>query len=100
VGRSTIQFSNEPGKATADANCLIIEFMHILAYPVSDYEQPADDTSVGYLALITNYCTAWTIAIKNEQHLANTKDLRQAMMYYRSLFEELLESKAVAVNLE
>lgn len=92
------KFANEPGKAIADANRLIIEFMQILAYPVSDFEQQADDTLIGYPALITNYRAARKIAIKNEQHLANAEELRQAMMHYRSLFEELLESEAVATN--
>jgi hypothetical protein len=36
------------------------------------------------------------IAIENEKHLADTEDLRQALIYYRSLFEELLGMEAVA----
>jgi hypothetical protein len=44
---------------------------------------------------VSNYRAAREIAIKNEQHLANTEELRQAMIYYRSLFEELLETEAV-----
>jgi len=36
------------------------------------------------------------IAIKNEQFLADTEELRQAMIHYRSLFEELLEVEPAA----
>jgi len=35
------------------------------------------------------------IALKNEKVLANTEELRQAMIHYRSLFEELLEIEPV-----
>jgi hypothetical protein len=37
------------------------------------------------------------IAIKNEHHQADTEELRQAMIHYRSLFEELLETEAAVV---
>jgi hypothetical protein len=37
------------------------------------------------------------IALKNEEHQADTEELRQAMIYYRSLFEELLATEEVLV---
>jgi hypothetical protein len=37
------------------------------------------------------------IALRNEQQQADTEELRQAMIYYRSLFEELLAAEAVGV---
>jgi hypothetical protein len=45
---------------------------------------------------VSNYRAARVIAIENEKHQADTEELRQAMIYYRSLFEELLGPKAVA----
>jgi len=45
---------------------------------------------------VSNYRAARLIAIKNEQFLADTEELRQAMIHYRSLFEELLEVEPVA----
>ena len=92
------KFVDEPGQAIGDADRLIIEVMQIRAYPVSDFEQRAADISVNYPALVSNYRAAREIAIKNEQHQANTEELRQAMIYYRSLFEELLGTEAVVVE--
>jgi hypothetical protein len=89
------KFVDEPGQAIVDADRLIIEVMQVRAYPVSDFEQRAADISVNYPALVSNYRAAREIAIKNEQHQANTEELRQAMIYYRSLFEELLKPEAV-----
>lgn len=90
------RFVDEPGQAIVDADRLIVEVMQLRAYPISDFEQRTADISVNYPELVSNYRAARTIALKNEQHEANTEELRQAMIYYRSLFDELLETEAVA----
>ena len=89
------KFVDEPGQAIVAADRLIMEVMQVRAYPVSDFEQRAADISVTYPALVSNYRAAREIAIKNEQHQADTEELRQAMIHYRSLFEELLGTEAV-----
>jgi hypothetical protein len=91
------KFVDEPGQAIVDADRLIMEVMQLRAYPISDFEQRAADVSVSYPALVSNYRAARQIAIKNEQHQADTEELRQAVIYYRSLFEELLETETVPV---
>ena len=89
------KFVDEPGQAIVEADRLIMEVMQVRNYPVSDFEQRAADISVKYPALVTNYRAARAIAVKNEQKQADTEELRQAMIYYRSLFDELLASEAV-----
>jgi hypothetical protein len=91
------KFVDEPGQAVGDADRLIMEVMHLRAYPISDFEQRAADISVNYPDLVSNYRAAREIALKNEQQQADTEELRQAMIYYRSLFEELLETEADVV---
>jgi len=91
------KFVDDPGQAIVDADRLIIEVMQLRAYPVSDFEQRAADLSVNYPDLVSNYRAAREIAIKNKENLADTEELRQAMVYYKSLFEELLETEAVVV---
>jgi hypothetical protein len=89
------KFVDQPGQATVEADHLIMEVMKVRAYPVSDFDQRAADISVNYPALVSNYRAAREIAIKNEQHSANTEELRQALIYYRSLFDELLKEETV-----
>jgi hypothetical protein len=89
------KFVDQPGQATVEADHLIMDVMKVRAYPVSDFEQRAADISVNYPALVSNYRAAREIAIKNEQHSANTEELRQAMIHYRSLFDELLKEESV-----
>ncbi len=94
------KFVDEPGQAVGDADRLIMEVMHLRAYPISDFEQRAADISVNYPDLVSNYRAAREIALKNEQEQADTEELRQAMIHYRSLFEELLETDTEDVVLE
>ncbi len=89
------KFVDEPGQAIVDADRLITEVMQVRAYPVSDFEQRAADISVNYPKLVSNYRAARVIADKNKVLPADTEELRQAMIYYRSLFEELLETEPV-----
>ena len=91
------KFVDEPGQAIVDADRLIMEVMQLRAYPISDFEQRAADVSVSYPALVSNYRAARVIALKNQEHQADTEELRQAMIYYRSLFDELLITDAVVV---
>ena len=92
------KFVDEPGQAIVAADRLIMEVMQARAYPVSDFEQRAADISVQYPGLVSNYRGAREIADKNKQQQANTEELRQAMIYYRSLFEELLGTDAVVAE--
>ncbi|HEY3311728.1 MAG TPA: hypothetical protein VGK00_08830 [Anaerolineales bacterium] len=89
------KFVDEPGKAILDADRLIMEVMQLRGYPVSNFDQRAADLSVDYPALVTNYRAARVIAVKNEAQQADTEELRQAMIHYRSLFEELLAVEPV-----
>jgi hypothetical protein len=92
------EFVDEPGKAIEDADGLIMEVMQLRNYPISDFEQRAADVSVSYPALVGNYRAARAIAVKNKQHQADTEELRQAVIYYRSLFEELLGTEAIVAQ--
>jgi ABC-type Na+ efflux pump permease subunit len=90
------KFIDQPGQATVEADHLIMEVMQLRNYPVSDFEQRAADISINYPELVSNYRLARAIAIKNDQHKADTEELRQALVYYRSLFDELLKADTVS----
>ena len=46
--------------------------------------------SVDYPTVVSNYRAASAIAARNSRGEADTEDLRQALVYYRELFRELL----------
>jgi hypothetical protein len=88
-------FVDEPSRAVKEADALVIEVMQARGYPMGDFEQRAADISVDHPAVVQHYRAARDIAGKNRKGEANTEDLRQAMVHYRNLFEELLGEKPV-----
>jgi hypothetical protein len=61
-------------------------------YPITNFEQQAADISVDHPEVLTNYRAAHAIAEENALSPASTEALRQAMVHYRALFDELLIS--------
>ncbi len=92
-------FVDEPSKSVEAANRLIKEVMEARGFPVADFEQRVADISVLYPDFVSNYRNAHAIAARNEHDGGvSTEELRQAMVYYRSLFEELLETAEINVK--
>jgi Tfp pilus assembly protein PilX len=86
------RFVDEPARAVTDAGGLVKEVMLARGYPMGDFEQRAADISVDHPAVVSNYRAAREIAQKNDGGGATTEDLRQAMVHYRALFQELLQT--------
>ena len=64
--------------------------MIVRGFPVADFEQRAADLSVMYPSFVSDYRSANVVALKNQRNETSTEELRQAMVYYRSLFDQLL----------
>ena len=86
------EFVDAPSEAVTDADELIQQVMATRGYPVEDFDRRAADVSVEHPDVVENYRSAHSIAVKEAREDAdgNTEALRKAMVYYRSLFEELL----------
>jgi hypothetical protein len=85
------QFVDAPKNAVSRADELVNEVMKLRGYPVGDFEERAADISVDHPVVVENYRAAHAIALRHNSGQASTEDLRQAMVHYRSLFNELLE---------
>ena len=94
--RVQARFVDGPGGAVTDADQLLRDVMSARGYPVSDFEQRAADISVDHPLVLENYRAAHQIALRQAQGQASTEDLRQAMIHYRTLFEELVGAPEVA----
>jgi len=92
------QFVDDPSGAIAQADQLVSEVMQARGYPVGDFEQRAADVSVDHPRVVQNYRAAHDIALRRGRGEASTEDLRQAMVYYRDLFNELLETEQPAAQ--
>jgi hypothetical protein len=87
------RFVDDPRGAVIDADDTVASLMGALGYPMADFEQRAADLSVDHAHVVDNYRAAHEIALRHRQGQATTEDLRQAMIYYRSLFDDLLDGR-------
>jgi len=88
--RVQARFVDGPGSAVTDADQLLGDVMSVRGYPVSDFEQRSADISVDHPLVLENYRAAHRSAVRQAQGQASTEELRQAMIHYRTLFEELV----------
>jgi len=84
------RFVDDPADAVRQADALVGQTMGEMGYPMADFEQRQADVSVDHPVVVQNYRAAHEISLRNGRGAANTEDLRQAMVHYRTLFEELL----------
>jgi hypothetical protein len=87
------RFVDDPRGAVTVADSLVTDVMQARGYPIGEFEQRAADLSVDYPVIVDNYRAAHAIALRHSAGQASTEDLRQAMVHYRTLFEELLNEK-------
>ena len=86
-------FVDNPKEVVAQADQLVRELMVQRGYPMADFEHRAADISVDHPAVVENYRAAQVIAARDTRGEATTEDLRNAVVHYRVLFNELLEVK-------
>jgi hypothetical protein len=90
------RFVDSPGGAVTEADQLLGDVMSLRGYPVSDFEQRAADISVDHPLVMENYRAGHGIAVRQTLGQASTEELRQAMIHYRTLFEELVGEPEIA----
>ncbi len=90
-GASQRYFVDEPVTAVGQAHELVQRVMRDRGYPVDeDFEQRAADISVEHPDVVENYRAAQEISLRASGGEASTEELRQAMVHFRALFDDLL----------
>jgi hypothetical protein len=87
------RFIDNPKGVVGQADHLVRELMVKRGYPMGDFERRAADISVDHPGVVTTYRAAQAIAVREDRGEADTEELRQAVVHYRTLFDELLEVK-------
>ncbi len=90
------RFVDSPETAIADADRLLSEVMEKQGYPMTDFEQLSADISVHHPVVVENYREAHAIALRQSRGEASTEDLRQALIHYRTLFDDLVSEEQMA----
>lgn len=87
------RFVDSPETAVGEADRLVADVMRERGYPVEDFEQREADISVDHPQVASEYRAAHGISLAQAHGQASTEDLRQALVHFRSLFQELLEDR-------
>ncbi|GAA4184019.1 hypothetical protein GCM10022252_12250 [Streptosporangium oxazolinicum] len=92
------RFVDAPGFAVTEADHLVTSVMAERGYPTEDFEQRLSDLSVAHGRTLDHYRQAHEISTRAAHKEASTEELRQAMVHYRALFEELLAAPGNSAN--
>ncbi|GAA2595554.1 hypothetical protein SMC26_37185 [Actinomadura fulvescens] len=84
------QFVDTPEAAVEQADRLVTVVMGERGYPTRDFDDKVAHLSVEHGRTIDHYRRARGISDRAGRKEATTEDLRQAMVHYRALFEDLL----------
>ena len=83
-------FVEQPAQAAAEADALITRVMEARGYPMKDFDAQAELVSVDHPDTVENYRFAHAVRQRSQTQQVSTEDLREALLRYRSLFDELL----------
>jgi len=83
-------FVEQPAQATTAADALITRVMEARGYPMEDFDAQAELVSVDHPDTVENYRFAHAVGQRSQTEQVSTEDLREALLRYRSLFQELL----------
>jgi hypothetical protein len=92
--RIQARFVDDPDGAVGEADQLVTQVMTARGYPLEDFDRRAADLSVDHPVVVQNYRIARELALRRQRAEADTEEMRQAVVNYRALVDELLEVDA------
>lgn len=84
------QFVDDPDTAIQQAHTLLVIVMREEGYPTGRFDEEVELLSVHHPSTVQHYREAHRLADARAQGRSATEELRQAMIHYRALFEDLL----------
>jgi hypothetical protein len=92
------RFVDMPQDAVMAAQRLVRTVMNERGYPTEGSDQVLADLSVDHASVLDHYRAAYDISQRAADSAASTEDLRQAMIHYRALFQDLLGDTSTATD--
>lgn len=86
------RFVDFPKGALIEADELVTSLLRARGYPVVGFEQSLEDISVDHPRLAESYRGAHSVALLSARSEASTEELRNAMIQYRTIFDELVKA--------
>lgn len=92
------RFVDDPQRAIVQADVLVQKVMQTRGYPLGDFENQAADISVDHPEVVRNYRLAHSISRSARSGRTSTEELRQGLLHYRALFDDLLVQEVAAAR--
>jgi len=84
------RFVDRPAASVVEADELITDVMRTRGYPMADFEKHAEHLSVKHPNVVEHYRAGHALIDRHTKGTASTEDLRQAVLHFRALFDELV----------
>lgn len=88
--RVETRFLERPTSAVVEAEELINELMRLEGYPMGDFDKHATLLAVKHPRVVEHYRAGHAAIDADRDGKSSTEELRQALLHYRELFNELL----------
>jgi hypothetical protein len=87
-------FVNSPVEAVHHADRLLAAIMTTRGYPMADFDRRYEDLTVDHGEVARHYRDGHEVTLRHERGQASTEDLRQAMIHFEALFDDLVNEVA------
>ena len=84
------RFIDSPVLALSEADALVTQMLNERGFPTDDTRQAADMLSVEHAGVLDDFRAGHQIEQANSTDRANTEQVRQGMLHFRRVFEELV----------
>jgi hypothetical protein len=92
------RFLDHPRSALTDADELVTTILQTRGYAAANFDQNIESVSVDFPHLIDDFRAAHEVSARSTRGEASTEDLRNAMIQYRSLFDELVKPGSLVMH--
>jgi hypothetical protein len=83
-------FVDSPVEAVHHADRLLATIMKTRGYPMADFDRRYEDLTVDHGEVARHYRDGHEITLRHERGQASTEDMRQAMIHFEALFDDLV----------
>jgi hypothetical protein len=83
-------FVESPVEAVHHADRLLANVMKTRGFPMADFDRRYEDLTVDHAEVARHYREGHEITARHNRGEASTEDLRQAMIHFEALFDELV----------
>jgi hypothetical protein len=83
-------FVDNPVEAVHHADRLLARIMTARGYPMGDFDRRYEDLTVDHGEVARHYRDGHDIVVRDGRGEASTEDLRQAMIHFEALFDDLV----------